>query len=325
MRNKTYPLRMILSAISDYDVGYTLDETAARLKAKTNRKVSSSTVASWLRQYASYCSYRRLRAKGRTRFPAAQTIRSIKLYHRQIYSYTFHRPKLDLLRVGLLDDRRKGDTHFSALAAFLEHLPSVCPHELFTREDDPRTRASQARPAFADVSRVTVTVKQNAATQAAALIIPAIGNNKLRHESLQRFMLANDSTTVAVEIPVWMTPEDIAAIRRQYGIELAAADTDTAITGHIDFLQVRNGSVHILDYKPDARTNKPIAQLTIYALALSRLTGIKLFDIKCAWFNEYEYCEFFPRALLARGESHARRGQQRAPLGGPVQLKHLAR
>jgi hypothetical protein len=63
---------------------------------------------------------------------------------------------------------------------------------------------------------------------------------------------------------------------------------------------VRNGAIYILDYKPDARTNKPIAQLTIYALALSHLTGIKLFDIKCAWFNEYEYCEFFPRALLSR-------------------------
>jgi hypothetical protein len=43
-----------------------------------------------------------------------------------------------------------------------------------------------------------------------------------------------------------------------------------------------------------------IAQLTIYALALARLTGITLFDIKCAWFNETEYCEFFPRVLLSR-------------------------
>jgi ATP-dependent exoDNAse (exonuclease V) beta subunit len=73
-----------------------------------------------------------------------------------------------------------------------------------------------------------------------------------------------------------------------------------AITGHIDFLQVRNGAVHILDYKPDARTNKPIAQLAIYALALTRLVpGLKLFDIKCSWFNEEEYCEFFPRTLFA--------------------------
>jgi hypothetical protein len=70
------------------------------------------------------------------------------------------------------------------------------------------------------------------------------------------------------------------------------------------FLQVRNGAVHILDYKPDARTNKPIAQLTVCALALSRLTGIKLFDIKCASFNENEYCEFFSRTLLSHGRGN---------------------
>jgi hypothetical protein len=46
----------------------------------------------------------------------------------------------------------------------------------------------------------------------------------------------------------------------------------------------------------------------IYALALTRLVpGLKLFDIKCAWFDEEEYCEFFPRTLLAR-----RRGQAAA-------------
>jgi hypothetical protein len=43
--------------------------------------------------------------------------------------------------------------------------------------------------------------KENAATHTAAFIIPAVGNNKLRHETLQRFMLANDSVTVAIEIP----------------------------------------------------------------------------------------------------------------------------
>jgi ATP-dependent exoDNAse (exonuclease V) beta subunit len=104
-----------------------------------------------------------------------------------------------------------------------------------------------------------------------------------------------------VEVPIWLAEQDIALIERDYGIELLPKTaTPRAITGHIDFIQVRNGAVHILDYKPDARTNKPIAQLTIYALALARLTGLKLFDIKCAWFIEQEYCEFFPRALLVR-------------------------
>ncbi len=304
LRNRTYPLRMILSALTDYDIGYTLQDTADRLKKKTNRRVSPSTIAAWLEEYKQHCSYRRLRAQGLARFPANQTIRSIKLYHRQVYSYAYHRPKLAFLRDGTLDDKRAASAastaRFAPVADFLESVPTICPHALFTRAEDLKARASQARPEFADVSHAIVNRKENAATETAALIIPAVGNNKLRHETLQRLMLANDSVTLAVEIPIWLTESDIEAIEREHSIELAPKTaTPCAIIGHIDFLQARNGAIHILDYKPDARTNKPIAQLTIYALALSRLTGLKLFDIKCAWFNEGDYCEFFPRALLA--------------------------
>ena len=118
-----------------------------------------------------------------------------------------------------------------------------------------------------------VNVRNNAATDTAALIIPAVGNNKLRHETLQRFMLANDSVTVAVEVPIWLQENDIAAIEARWGIALLpnVAGQERPITGHIDFVQVRNGAIHILDYKPDATTNRPFAQLTIYALALSHL------------------------------------------------------
>jgi hypothetical protein len=49
---------------------------------------------------------------------------------------------------------------------------------------------------------------------------------------------------------------------------------------------------------------KPIAQLTIYALALTRLVpGLKLFDITCGWFNETCYNEFYPRLALPRPKS----------------------
>jgi len=302
LHHKTYPLRMILSALTDYNLGYSLPQTAARLRKKTNRRVAASTIGAWLEEYKQHCTYRRLRAAGLQRFLAEQTIRSIKLYHRQVYSYAYHRPKLDFVRNGTLDDKRRGDSRFATLADFLESVPTTCPHELFRRDDEPKARASQAHPEFAEVSRIIVNRKENAATHTAALIIPAVGNNKLRHETLQRFMLANDSVTVAVEIPIWLTEFDIAELEDRYGIELAAraGGRPPVITGHIDFLQVRNGAVHILDYKPDARTNKPIAQLAIYALALTRLArGLKLFDIKCAWFNEEEYCEFFPRTLFS--------------------------
>jgi transposase-like protein len=304
LRNKTYPLRIILSALTDYDLGFSLEETAGRLKKTTNRSVSPSTIAAWLQEYKRHCSYRRLRAKALPRFSATQTIRAIKLYHRQVYSFAYHRPKVDFLRTGILDDKRAGDKRFAGVADFLESIPSACPHELFTRVDGPNARASQAALEFADVLRVIVNRKENAATQTAALIIRAVGNNKLRHETLQRFMLANDSVTLAVEIPIWLTEADIDALEQERAIELAPKTAAArVITGHIDFLQVRNGAVHILDYKPDAHTNTPIAQLTIYALALTRrVPGLKLFDIKCAWFNEHEYCEFFPRVLLSHDQ-----------------------
>src|SRR5947207_1468078 len=123
-----------------------------------------------------------------------------------------------------------------------------------------------------------VVEKQNAATEMAALIIPAVGSNHDRHPKLQRFLLANDSTTIAVEVAIWLSGEYIVALEREYGRRIIPTEPfDPAnpngphkarhLTGHIDFLQIRKGEVHILDYKPNARTNKPIAQLTIYALA----------------------------------------------------------
>ena len=66
------------------------------------------------------------------------------------------------------------------------------------------------------------------------------------------------------------------------------------ITGHIDILQIRNGSAHILDYKPNAAHERPLEQLTLYALALSRLTGLRVYHFKCAWFDEKDYFEFYP-------------------------------
>src|ERR1700694_1159886 len=122
LRNKTYPLRMILSALTDYDLGYSLAQTAARLKKKPNRSVSPSTITAWLHDYDQHCSYRRLRAAGLARFPAGQTIRSIKLYHRQVYEYAYHRPKLEFVRNGTLDDKRMGDNRFASLADFLESV-----------------------------------------------------------------------------------------------------------------------------------------------------------------------------------------------------------
>jgi transposase-like protein len=308
LRNKTYPLHEILDALSTYNRGYTLEETSRRLSSRHGHSVNPATISRWLAAHPRLTTYRRLRERGLNLFTPPQLTRTIKLYHRQVYEFSFHRAKLAFVRAGTLDDRRRGDTRFAPLADFLETAHRDCPHKLFCREDG--ARGSQLAPGFLLLDRLVVVETQNTATDTAALIIPGVGSNYDRHPRLQRFMLINDSTTVAVEVPIFLLEDDIAALEDYYGVEIvpkepahrarpALGHKPRFITGHIDFLQVRNGAIHILDYKPDARTNKPIAQLAIYALALTRLVpGLTLSDIRCAWFNEAYYNEFAPGRLL---------------------------
>ena len=90
-----------------------------------------------------------------------------------------------------------------------------------------------------------------------------------------------------------MTNDDIKYFqKRKFKINLV--NYTTPITGHIDILQIRNGLIHILDYKPEAEKINPVEQLTIYALALASRTKLALSDFKCAWFDENHCFEFFP-------------------------------
>jgi len=79
------------------------------------------------------------------------------------------------------------------------------------------------------------------------------------------------------------------------------------MTGHIDLIQVRNGLIHILDFKPNAAKEKPIEQLTWYALALSRLTGLRLYEFKCGWFDEKDYFEFYPLHVVYKMKDRKKR------------------
>ena len=203
LRHKTYPLAVILDGITLYNLGHTLAEAAAKLKSRHGHTIAPSTLSGWIDEHRDLATYARLREQGRRLATPAQTIRTVKLYHRQVYEYAYHQPKLALLA--------KSDEHArftGGLASFLEAVPKLCPHDLFTAS----VRASQTAADFIDRARLTAQGKENFATRTAALIIPAVGNNYLRHEKLQRFMLANDSVTVAVEVPIWL-----ADARRHHG------------------------------------------------------------------------------------------------------------
>ena len=278
-KSKTYPLKAILDAISTFNLGHALTDTQRILRQRTHLQMPERTIRSWLEEYKALTSYVRLRNAGRKLLHPEAIIRSFTLFHQQVYRFQVHRAKL----APLLD--QPAHRQFAPLKDYLTTVGQDFPHKLLSTEHRSSKFPTELAP--------PINRKENHATRTAALVLPTSPSNKKRLETLQRFMVINDSVTTAVEIPVFLTGDDIAYYRRR-GFTL---DFDSQIiTGHIDFLQVRNGYLHILDYKPEAEKEKHAhVQLTIYALALSRRTNLPLKDFKCAWFDEHDY--FFPQAL----------------------------
>ncbi len=310
VKGKSFPLKVILDGLSFYNTGYTLVDSCKFLKENYGMDVQDSTLSEWVKEFEPLCRYGRLRPYGLKLFSPAQVIRTTHLYHHQVYDFSVHRAKLALL----LQDYQYGK--FDNLREFLEAAQSECPHQFF--KDG--LRISELKVDF-NLDKVIIREKQNFATRLAKLLLQAVSDNKLRHRSLQDFMLRNDSVTVAVEVPVYMDQMDIEHMERELGFKIpinfgtgsastSGATSARVITGHIDALQLRNGAIHILDYKPqdrDKRRIKPITQLTLYALALSRLTGLRLYDFKCAWFDENAYYEFFPLHVVYKLRENARK------------------
>jgi len=109
---------------------------------------------------------------------------------------------------------------------------------------------------------------------------------------IENFFLANDSTTIAIEVPVYIKPSELTKEeKKNYEIEL-----HEPLSGHIDILQQRFTKIHILDYKPDAKKSDKTSaeQLFLYALALSKRSGIPLRKIACAYFDENNYFQLSP-------------------------------
>lgn len=278
-KNKTYPLKIILEAVSTFNLGYSLTETQHKLHRRFHREIPERTISSWLAEHRTLATYHRLRMAARKLCSPGALIRTVRLEHQQVYQFEVHRAKLDLLL------SQADHTAFQELKRYFESIGKDFPHQIFQT-------SHQRSSKFPVELHPPITRKENNATRLAALALPTSPTNKKRHETLQRFMLINDSVTVAVEIPVYLTREDVAYYRSR-GFDLPI-DTDM-ITGHIDFLQVRNGFLHILDYKPEASREKHAhVQVTIYALALARRTRLPLKMFKCAWFDEKDYFEFFP-------------------------------
>src|SRR6266404_9943915 len=239
-KNKTYPPHVILEALSTYNLGNSISDTQRVIRKRLHVDIPEGTIRLWVRTHKPLTAYARLRAIGSKLFKADAMVRSFLLRHKQVYRFQLHRAKLELLL------QNPYQHHLARARDYLEGIGEDFPHGMF--------RATEHRSSkFPTTVAIPITRKENYATRLAALVLPSASANKKRHETLQRFMLVNDSATIAVEIPVYLTNEDIAYYRSR-GSTLDFENN--SITGHIDFLQVRDGYLQILDYKPEARKEK---------------------------------------------------------------------
>ncbi len=289
-KNKTYPLKIILDSLTLYNKLNSFEEISLIIFERYGIKITSQIISRWLEEYKKYLPFLRMREFASKKYSKKELVEESKLIHQQIYNFKFHRIKLNFI---LNEEFRH--FKFKPLEEFLELVSSECPHQIFREKME---RASEKKEMF-DLNQVKIIPKKSSASRIANFVIQAVKNNKMRHEVLEEFMLFNDSVTVAIEIPVLLDSEDINHYKFELGFDIPFSLKEKEyLTGHIDLIQVRNGSIYIMDFKPSAKKEKPIEQLTLYALALSRLTGIRLYHFKCAWFDSKDYFEFFPLHIV---------------------------
>ncbi len=189
------------------------------------------------------------------------------------YSYCVNKHKAEIL----------AGNGFSALHSYLHSMFDNCPHPYFLEGP----RGSKLKFALGDLN-----IKHHDEHVMSKLTRHALEINAERykgdHLKVQMFMLENDTNTVAIEVPVWLMPEE-------FGKYSARLKGNIPLTGHIDLLKIEGGKIWIWDYKPCASQEKYAATQTyFYALMLSRRTGIPIENFMCGWFDSANAYTFKP-------------------------------
>ena len=289
-KNKTYPLKIIIDSLTLYNKLNSIESIPKIIEEKYGISIKPRVISNWLKEYEKYTPFLRMREFIFKNYSKKEIIEESKLFHQQIYNFKYNRAKLNLI---LEEDFKH--SKFQPLKEFLELATAECPNHIFQSSE---SRASDLKGKF-NLDEVRIIPKDNFIVKTTNFITQAISNNKMRHETIQDFLIANDTVTIASELPILLDSQDIRHYKHELNFDIPINLKDGEhITGHIDLIQIRNGSIYILDYKPSAKKQKPIEQLTIYALALARLTGLRLYHFKCAWFDSENYYEFFPLHIV---------------------------
>jgi transposase-like protein len=201
-KGNTYPLKVILETLCHFYQGHAIGTTADYIRRRFGLSVHPRTISRWLTEYRDLTAFARIRDKTRRTHTPRQLIRSVRLHHKQVYTYRIHQGKLDHITGG------REHQSFQPIADYLADMAENCPHHLFQDSGNTGSRASQGQARF-NLDAVEIKAKRNHACRIADLVLQTVTNNKRRHDEIQRFMLITDSVTVAVEVPIILTPQDI--------------------------------------------------------------------------------------------------------------------
>ena len=259
----SYPPKIILSALTYYNMGHTLDMTVRTMRRKAKSKIPKSTLRNWINRYGEELPFTRLRKKYQP--DPNQTIRTRRLFHPQPYLFKVHSLKLNI----------KGK-QFPKLKYYINSMLNNPMDHLF--QSKKVLRVSELANTLNIPKPAIKSKKDSPACRMTDLALELAKTKSERHQKVEEFFLINDSATVAVEVPVYLTESE--------------SGFKQSLTGHIDLIQVRGNRVHVLDYKPEKGENVA-AQLNLYAKCLKKRTGLS--EITCAYFDENAYFQFTPR------------------------------
>ena len=155
--NKTYPLKIILKAISTYNLGYNLNQVSKLMSIGYRLSIPISTISSWINEYKGTCTFARLRKEAAKLYNPKSIIFKKPLSHIQPYAFKCHKAKLCLLL--------KENPQFAAFKDYMEKISAKgFPHHIFTynKNNSNSQRASQLKFNHLQVYQIK---KQNQANQ----------------------------------------------------------------------------------------------------------------------------------------------------------------
>ena len=178
IKRAVYNSTAILAAVTYYNLGHTLEETACEINRRFKVRPSEPTIASWSKRLARTCSFAKLRKRYKIdpeRLLVAKPCKNGK-------SFVRHELKLNIAGKafpGIKDFIKGADATIEPTA-----IPVSC------------------------AGRKTTRRWRNVATTMAFMALITARTRQERLEEIQRFFLANDASTFAANVPITLSPQE---------------------------------------------------------------------------------------------------------------------